>query len=212
MTNIAAVVFDFGGVLDVPEDRESWLAQRDHLAAGVGMTGEGFWHYLFRSDAWERAKRGQITEEAFWADRLMPLGMHSEAQRRAFVARLMAGRGVHPAMRALLERLQARYTLALLSNTAVRNMADWLAESFDLTVFDEVISSADVGLAKPEEAIYRLLLERLRLPPETVLFIDDLARNTTAADALGIQTIIFESPEVLVSVLQAHGMLDDGRL
>ena len=93
MANIAAVVFDFGGVLDAPENRESWLAQRDHLAAGVGMTGEAFWHYLFRSDAWERAKRGQITEEAFWADRLMPLGMHSEAQRRAFVARLMAGRG-----------------------------------------------------------------------------------------------------------------------
>ena len=115
---------------------------------------------------------------------------------------------IHPAMAALLRELKPRYRLALLSNAYQLDMATWLAEARGLAgVFDLVISSAAVGLAKPEPEIYALTLARLDLSPGEALFVDDMPRNTTAAEALGLPSIVFESPEQLRRELSARGLL-----
>ncbi len=213
MHEIKTILFGYCDVLDVPESWEDWRAGRDHLAARFQMTGEGFWRYLYGGSAWRQAVRGQITEAEFWADRLLPLGLHSEAERRALVAALFEGRMIHPTMRALLERLRGHYRLAILSNIEVRDFAAWLADVHDLEGwFEVVIGSADVGLAQPDAAIYALLLERLNdggrpcAPPE-VLFIDCRSDHLAAAAALGVQTVAFESPQALASALEARGVL-----
>jgi HAD superfamily hydrolase (TIGR01509 family) len=74
-------------------------------------------------------------------------------------------------------------------------------------MFDVVVPSAKVGLAKPEPEIYQLTLDLLGLKPDETLFIDDLPRNTTAAEALGIPSIVFESPTQLRRELVARGIL-----
>ena len=55
--------------------------------------------------------------------------------------------------------------------------------------FDGGIFSGDVKLVKPQREIYELLGSRYGLEPSQTLFIDDLAANVEAADALGWQTI-----------------------
>lgn len=57
--------------------------------------------------------------------------------------------------------------------------------------FDGGIFSWKVKCIKPEEKIYRLLLEQYHLKPEECLFYDDTAVNIEAAKKLGINAILF---------------------
>lgn len=62
---------------------------------------------------------------------------------------------------------------------------DYPREGWD-TLFDTVVISAEVGLRKPEPAIYTLAAERLGLPPSQVVFVDDMAPNVRGAGAVGM--------------------------
>jgi putative hydrolase of the HAD superfamily len=53
-------------------------------------------------------------------------------------------------------------------------------------LFDEVVISAEVRMRKPEERIFRLAAERIGLPPQQCVFVDDIAENITAAEAIGM--------------------------
>jgi epoxide hydrolase-like predicted phosphatase len=53
-------------------------------------------------------------------------------------------------------------------------------------LFDAVVISGEVGLRKPEPAIYRLAAERLGVAPEGCVFVDDLAPNVRGAAAVGM--------------------------
>jgi 2-haloacid dehalogenase len=74
--------------------------------------------------------------------------------------------------------------------------------------FDGTVVSGFEGVAKPDPRVFRLLLERFGLAPETTMFIDDSPRNVAAARAVGMQAIEFESPEALRRRLSEAGLLD----
>ncbi|HVO41139.1 MAG TPA: HAD family phosphatase [Aggregatilineales bacterium] len=206
---IRAIIFDFGDVLDTLEDQDPWLAQREAAAARLGMTGESLWNYLYSNPLWEQVKRGQIPNSVYWDGILRPHGITDPAAQAAYVAELFKDRArLHPQMLALLRDLRPRYQLAMLSNTFRLELERYLIETHGLGgIFDVVVGSADVGMAKPEPEIYRLTLDRLGVKPEEVLFIDDMPRNTAAAEALGITSIVFETPEQLRRELVQRGLL-----
>lgn len=52
--------------------------------------------------------------------------------------------------------------------------------------------SGDVGLRKPDPAIFRLLVSRLKRNPSGIVFVDDQIRNLDAASGLGIVTVLFD--------------------
>lgn len=79
---------------------------------------------------------------------------------------------------------------------------------FDL--FDGIVISGVEGMAKPDLAIFELLLDRYRLDPGSTLFVDDNAENLTAASAVGMGTVLFESPEDLRRRLQVLNLLPGG--
>jgi HAD superfamily hydrolase (TIGR01509 family) len=74
----------------------------------------------------------------------------------------------------------------LLSNTNAPHVA-WIAQQFPevLPLFDQCVFSHEVGLAKPDPAIYRRVESLTGLPPERHLFTDDIAENVEAARACG---------------------------
>ena len=90
---------------------------------------------------------------------------------------------------ALLEPLKMNYRIFGLTN--------WSAETFPIACdlypffgdFEGIVVSGEERLAKPDERIYLLLLERYGLSGEECLFIDDNVRNITAATALGFHTL-----------------------
>jgi 2-haloacid dehalogenase len=95
------------------------------------------------------------------------------------------------------ELREAGYALCALSN--------WSAETFNivrgkftfLKWFDQMIISGEVGLAKPDKAIFMLAAQRVGRTPADCLFIDDLPVNIDAAREYGFQTIQFISPKNL---------------
>ncbi len=60
--------------------------------------------------------------------------------------------------------------------------------------FDTIIISAEVGLAKPDPAIFGLGLARLGLRPEETLFVDDLPRHVRAAREAGLHGFLIVRP------------------
>jgi HAD superfamily hydrolase (TIGR01509 family) len=54
------------------------------------------------------------------------------------------------------------------------------------------VISGDVGLRKPDPAIFVSLVGRSRIKPEEAIFVDDSIRNLDAAAKLGFQTMVFD--------------------
>lgn len=82
--------------------------------------------------------------------------------------------------------------LAFLSNNVPPLMARLRAERRLEQSFDVVIASCEVGIAKPDPAIFHLCLDALSVAPADALFVDDHAPNIAAATALGIRTFYFD--------------------
>jgi 2-haloacid dehalogenase len=109
---------------------------------------------------------------------------------------------------ALLDELRSRgRRVAALSNFSAESWP-WAAARFPfLGWFEGVVISGEVGVAKPDPAIYRIAIERLALEPERTLFVDDMPVNVEAARACGIEAVVFEGPGKLRKDLEARGLL-----
>jgi len=116
-------------------------------------------------------------------------------------------RSVLPGAPELLSLLRPRFRLAALSNS---NELHWERNTLDLGItglFEMAISSHEVGLAKPDPAIYRLALDRLGEAPEAVMFFDDLEANVAAAAKLGMQAFRVDGVEGVRARLAAEKLL-----
>jgi putative hydrolase of the HAD superfamily len=111
-----------------------------------------------------------------------------------------------PRMVDLVRRVGDSYRTGLLSNAS--DLLPWLLrERYGLDgLFDVKVISALVGVAKPDPAIYRVLLERLGTRPESTVFVDDREQNIAAAAALGIRAIRFEGYETVIPALRRCGV------
>lgn len=114
---------------------------------------------------------------------------------------------IWPTVQILKELKCAGYPLYGLSNWPAEK---WCAVSpkFEFfTWFDDIVISGEVKLAKPDPAIFLLLLARIGRPASECLLIDDSIHNIETARQLGFQTIQFESPERLRSELEKRNIL-----
>jgi putative hydrolase of the HAD superfamily len=78
---------------------------------------------------------------------------------------------------------------------------DYERDGWD-TLFDAVVISGEVGLRKPDPAIYALAAQRLGLSPEQIVFVDDLRPNVRAAAAAGMVGVQHVDLETTVSELE----------
>jgi 2-haloacid dehalogenase len=122
-------------------------------------------------------------------------------------AEMMAGE-IEGAVAIFEELKSAGYELHALTN--------WSAETFPhardrfafLDWFESILVSAEVGLIKPDPAIFRLLLERIGRAPAECIYIDDNPKNVASAGALGFDAIAFQSAPQLRAALADRNLLD----
>ena len=108
----------------------------------------------------------------------------------------------------LLQRCRGDLRLVLVTNATSRLTEDLVA--LGLTgVFDEVINSSELRVAKPADAFFRLALERAGVLANQALFIDDSVANVSAASALGIESHLFANHGAMAAFLRRHGVLND---
>jgi putative hydrolase of the HAD superfamily len=188
MTFIRAVIFDFGGVLVRTEDR----APRSRLAARLGMTYEELSSLVFENPSSQQATLGQVSVREHWEAVRASLGLAPEAIQ-AVQEEFWAGDVLDTSLVDLLRALRPRYQTALLSNAwdDLRQVLEQRLKILD--AFDQVIISAEVGLMKPDERIFRLAVERLGVAPGEAVFVDDFVHNVEGARLAGLQAIHFRS-------------------
>jgi len=91
--------------------------------------------------------------------------------------------------------MSREYKIGLLSNYSndlrPRIEKEWAIGS----VFDEIIISCEVGMIKPDTAIFHLMLDRLDVKADESVFIDDRIKNIDGAKKIGLHTIFFTSRE-----------------
>lgn len=201
MSEIKALIFDFGGVLVRTED---WSARR-RWEARLGIGPDELYRLVFNSEAARRASLGQVPAEAVWqhvAESLKLEAAQLEACRRDF----WAGDRLDEVLVALIRRLRPRYKTAILSN-AWSDARENFTRMFGLDqVMDDIIVSAEEGLAKPDPQLYRRAAERLGVRPEEAVFVDDFRENVEAARAVGMQAIHYVPGLDLRAALQRAGV------
>jgi glucose-1-phosphatase len=195
--SIKAVIFDLGGVLVRTESQQS----RQDLAVRLNRTPEELYQLIFDSPTASQATLGQVTAREHWSSVGGVLQM-TEAQVEDVRRSFFAGDHLDKALVDYIRSLRPRYQTALLSN-AWDDLRSLLGKTWNiLEAFDEIVISAEVGIAKPDARVYQLLIERLNIPPEQAVFVDDFVRNIEAADRIGLKTVWFRNRAQAIADLE----------
>jgi epoxide hydrolase-like predicted phosphatase len=201
MSRLPTIVFDYGGVLSGPPF-EVLNEYGDSLGLPQG-TLEGF---FIDDPVFSAVERGEKTTAEFFVsigERCQDdHGVRVDIRRAAEI--LQDARALRPEMVRMVGDLAEHHRLAMLTNNVKEN-DDWLLSMFPAGTFAHIINSAAVGLRKPDPAIYEHLLEVLGTEGSDVVYVDDFAVNLPPAEALGIRTILFRSPEQVRAELIGFG-------
>jgi len=195
-TDLKAVLFDFGGVFtDSPFHAFSAYATR------IGATREQvteivFGGYVVDSDhPWHQVERGEITLENA-RERIMALGREQGLDVdiwEVFMAMAENGGGLRTELVDYVTRIRASgLATGIITNNVVEFRDHWRGMLPVDELFDFVIDSSEVGMRKPNPAIFELALETGGFTPGQVLFLDDYEGNVIAAQALNIRSILVD--------------------
>lgn len=188
--SVEAVLFDFGGVLTQPvrDSISAWMAADRIDPTSFSATLKA---WLGRAapvgTPLHRLETGEVSVqefEAMFADALRTID-GSAILAEGIVGRLFAALELDEEMFLLVEDLKAAgIAVGLLSNSWGNT---YPRERLD-ALMHPVVISGEVGLRKPDAAIYEYALDRLGLPADRVLFIDDAEPNLVGARARGLRT------------------------
>lgn len=82
-----------------------------------------------------------------------------------------------------------------------------------LREFDGVAVSGELGICKPDPAIFQWLIERYGIAPARAVYVDDSPANVAIAGELGFHAVLFEDAEAFADKLAELGVsakpLDD---
>jgi putative hydrolase of the HAD superfamily len=198
---LRAVVFDYGIVLTGPPDAKAW----SNLLRITGLPQDRFEPLYWANRT--ALDEGKLTGIGYWQKFLREAGLpldHAEELSR-WDARLWTVQ--NPVMLAWQLAVKERGLLTAILSNISENVVESVEREFDwIHRFDVLVWSCQLGIVKPNPAIYRYTLSKLGTQPGETLFIDDKRPNVEAARALGIQAIEYSSVERLREELIAAGL------
>ena len=197
-----AVVFDLGGVLIRWDPRHLYRQLMPEHEIDAFLDEVGFHAWNHKQDA--GASWGPAVEEH------AALFPHRRDLLAAYPARFPESlAGPVEGTVAILEELHA-------AGTRLVALTNWSAELFPhaeaafdfLALFEGIVVSGREGVAKPDPAVFDLLLSRYDLDPARTVFVDDSPANVAAAAAAGLRALAFTSPDRLRADPSRLGLLD----
>ncbi|HEX3363300.1 MAG TPA: HAD family phosphatase [Solirubrobacterales bacterium] len=205
---IEAVVSDFGGVLTTPL-MGSFLALQDEHGVSVEDFGEAMKAAAESGDGeipLFKLERGDITEPEFLdvlRDGLEPRIGHRPHLHRFREIFFEALDPNEPMIELMRELKISGLRMAMLTNNVVEWEPLWRTMLPVDDIFEMVIDSGYVGYRKPEKQIYEITLERLGLPAEACLFVDDMELNCDAARELGFTAVQYRDAGQAIADVRA---------
>lgn len=175
------IIFDFFGVIGA-ETLFLWLDR--HGLSRLDTTAKEITHL---------ADLGQITEDEEFS-RLGKLTSQSKEEIKSEWSEI-SGLNL-PLLEEIRILKENGYHISILSNASATYINRIFSESkIPLSLFDKIIISSNIGLAKPDPRIFEYALRELGASPEECVFVDDRERNVLAAKSLGIDSIQYISLE-----------------
>jgi glucose-1-phosphatase len=188
--SIRAVIFDLGGVINRTEDR----GPRARLAERAGISYDELNKLVFDTDSAIKATLGRLTTREHFEIVRQNLDIPAE-ELSAVESHFWGGDKIDLELVDYIRSLRPRYRTGLLSN-AWDDLRHYLENEWKIAdAFDEIVISAEVGIAKPDARIYQITLERLGVTPQEAIFVDDYPDNIEGASQLGIHSIHFQNRE-----------------
>lgn len=211
MTTIKAVLWDFGGVFTTsPFEAFNRFERTNNLPLdfirSINAANPD-------TNAWAQFESNQINAETFdtlFADECRERGYDVRGSQ---VLSLLSG-DLRPEMVRALALVRAHFRTACITNNVrsagvvgpgmARNdeHAQRIAEV--MAMFETVLESSQLGVRKPNPAIYQMACERLGIAPTDAVYLDDLGINLKPARALGMRTIKVLDPKQALAELEAH--------
>jgi len=200
------VIIDWGGVMTNPIldtvdawiraeniDRESYTeVMRAWVMDAYGDGADNPIHALERGESTNQEFERKLAERLTHVD-------GSPVDADELLTRMFAATALETAMHDLVKAVRrAGLRTALLSNSW--GNGDYPRHLFP-ELFDVVVISAEVGMRKPEERIFRHTAELLGLEPSECVFIDDVEANVLAAEAIGLEAVRHLEPGPTVAWL-----------
>ena len=206
MRRVAGVLLDFAGTLLVPEPREAWVAAAcPDLAPGqvaelalalelAGRSGGPEPRALAQEWAQDYAQRdlSPARHRALYEGLMGTVTGAGSARTRALYERGLAGEGwvPYPDTRPVLEALRTRgMRTAVVSNVGFDLRALFAGHGLAGLV-DAFVLSYEVGVMKPDVALFRAAADALGLPAEELLMVGDNPRADAGGVDLGIRTLL----------------------
>jgi 2-haloacid dehalogenase len=199
---IDAVVFDVGGVLLDWNPRHLYrklFADERAMERFLAEVCTVDWHDQHdRGVSYERSCAELAAAHPESAEMIWAWAHRSEE--------MVAG-PIEGTLEVVRELKQAGVPRYLLTNMEAVTWPQRLERFPFLRWFDGAIVSGFEGMAKPDRAIFELLLERFHLAAPRTLFVDDSEANLDTARLLGLETLHFRSPAQLRRRLADAGLL-----
>lgn len=194
---IRIVVFDIGGVLEINEDMN--LARR--WADRFGLSHAELGARL--DDVWAQGAIGTITEQLVHEAVMDRLGI-GETEVEAMMAEMWA-EYVGVGNTELIDyagMLRSRCRTGILSNSFVGAREREQAKYGFEELVEDIVYSHEVGLAKPDRAIYELTCARFDVEPEEMVFVDNMPENVAGAREFGIRAVLHETNAATIAVIE----------
>ena len=206
---IEAVIWDFGGVLTTsPFEAFARFEKERGLPVDIIRRTNAANHL---ENAWAKFERAEIDVDAFdklFAEESRAFGAEVRGKE---VLPLLQG-DLRPEMVEALRRVKARCKTGCITNNLPANAIGstsgrslYVAEV--MALFDHIIESARIGLRKPDPRIYEMMIDALKVDPETCVYLDDLGVNLKPARQMGMTTIkVVTVQQALVELESATGL------
>ena len=198
MTHHEGLLLDFGGVVTT-DFFASWGAHCERL----GLPHDSF-RNLVTADPegrklYHQVERGELSQLDFEEKIAQLLGI----QPTGLIRGLLADLRPEPLMTEAVARARtAGIRVGVITNSWGTAPYDPYAAYQLHPRFDAVVISSQVGLRKPEPAIYRLAADELAVPLGRIVFVDDIAANLQPAHELGMAVIHHVDPARTVRELE----------
>jgi len=200
-----AVLFDYGMVLAT-----QYPDARRNLLALTGLDSAEFerFYWIDRRDL----DLGRIDGPAYWTRFARHAGRTFAPDQIAALVEndVLLWTNLSEPMLAWVAALQeAGLATAIVSNMVPDLLRTMRQEFAWLAHFDQLTWSCELGVAKPDAAIYTYTCERLNVRPEECLFLDDKPENVRGAEAVGMRALPFTTIGQLRTDLQSRNWLQD---
>ena len=203
MSQIKAILFDYGMVLSAAPDPAAWQRMRTVTGLSEDILHREYWAYRHAYD------RGDLKSHDFWNKVGSGAGIVLTPDQLTHLIEADTDLWglLNPPMIAWAQRLQrAGIRTGILSNMPDAMEAGLRARHSWIEAFDHRTWSHALNLAKPELEIYHHAAEGLATPPANILFIDDRAENIAAALTVGMQAIQYTDHESFEQEMRARGL------